>query len=180
MRTDVEALTGGALRARHTLTNTTGAPYLLDGLEVTFPLPAATADILDFTGRHEGERAPQRHQVADGTWLRESRRGKPGLDGASVLAAGTAGFGFDHGEVLTTSVAGSSNSVIAVQRSGSRGRHRQRRGAAAARRAGAARGRFLHDPVGGGGGVRCRARPRGVRPAPAGSAASTPTRPNSP
>jgi alpha-galactosidase len=118
LRTEVEALTGGALRARHTLTNTAGAPYLLDGLEVTFPLPSGTAEILDFTGRHEGERAPQRHQVADGTWLRESRRGKPGLDGASVLAAGTAGFGFGHGEVLTISVAGSANSVIAVQRSG--------------------------------------------------------------
>jgi alpha-galactosidase len=56
--------------------------------------------------------------VADGTWLRESRKGKPGLDGASVVIAGTAGFGFDHGEVLTTCVAGSANSVIAIQRSG--------------------------------------------------------------
>ena len=102
-----------------------GAPYLLDGLEVTFPLPAATAEILDFTGRHEGERAPQRHQVADGTWLRESRRGKPGLDGASVLAAGTAGFGFDHGEVLTTSVAGSCQLRDRGPAQRSRGRHRQ-------------------------------------------------------
>ena len=118
LRTEVEALTGGALRARHTLTNVAGMPYILEGLEVTFPLPAETGEILDFTGRHEGERAPQRHAVADGTWLREPRRGKPGLDSASVVAAGTSGFGFDHGDVLTTSVAGSANSVITIQRSG--------------------------------------------------------------
>lgn len=115
--TEVEALAGGAIRARHTLTNVAGAAYVLDGLEVTFPLPAGTAEVLDFTGRHEGERTPQRHGVTDGTWLRESRRGKPGLDAAAVVAAGIAGFAFDRGEVLTTTVASSANSVIAVQRS---------------------------------------------------------------
>ena len=34
-------------------------------------------EALDFTGRHEGERSPQRHQVTDGLWLRESRGGRP-------------------------------------------------------------------------------------------------------
>ena len=118
LRTEVEALPGGALRARHRLTNTGTTPYVLDGLEVSFPLPDSTAEILDFTGRHEGEKAPQRHPVADGLWLRESRRGKPGLDGTGVLVTGTAGFGFDEGEVVLVSVASSGNSVIAVQRSG--------------------------------------------------------------
>src|SRR4051794_40105138 len=89
LRTEIESLAGGALRARHPLTNGAATPYLLEGLEVSLPLPAGTTEILDFTGRHEGERAPQRHQITDGIWLRESRRGKTGHDSATVLVAGT-------------------------------------------------------------------------------------------
>ena len=37
--TEVEAVPGGAIRARHTLTNTASQPYVVDGLEVVFPLP---------------------------------------------------------------------------------------------------------------------------------------------
>jgi alpha-galactosidase len=117
LRTEVEALPGGALRLRHALTNDAVQPYLLEGLEVTVPLPATHVELLDFTGRHERERSPQRHTVNDGLWLRESRRGKPGLDSASVLVAGTPGFTFSSGEVVTVSVATSGNSVVAVQRS---------------------------------------------------------------
>jgi alpha-galactosidase len=116
LRTEVESLPGGALRARHSLTNVAPMPYLLEGLEVTIPLPASHLEILDFTGRHERERSPQRHPVNDGLWVRESRRGKPGLDSASVLTVGTPGFTFSSGEVITVSVATSGNSLIAVQR----------------------------------------------------------------
>ena len=117
LRTEVELLPGGALRARHILTNVAPAPYLLEGLEITLPLPETATEILDFTGRHEGERMPQRHPVNDGMWLRESRRGKPGADSASVLVAGSTGFGFSHGELLAATVASSGNSLVAVQRS---------------------------------------------------------------
>src|SRR4051812_33650851 len=116
LRTEVESLPGGALRARHVLTNLAPRPYLLEALEVTIPLPATHVEILDFTGRHERERSPQRHLVNDGLWVRESRRGKPGLDSASVLVAGTPGFSFGTGEVVTVSVATSGNSLVAVQR----------------------------------------------------------------
>src|SRR5206468_3880039 len=75
-------------------------PYLLEALEVTIPLPATHVEILDFTGRHERERSPQRHLVNDGLWVRESRRGKPGLDSASVLVAGTPGFSFGTGQAV--------------------------------------------------------------------------------
>ena len=121
LRTDIETLPGGALRCRHTLTNLAPDPFLLDGLEVSLPLSAQSAEILDFTGRHEGERTPQRHQMVDGLWIRESRKGKPGLDGSGVVIAGTAGFGFAHGELLSVSVAHSGNSTIAVERSGAAG-----------------------------------------------------------
>ena len=54
LRTDIESLPGGALRLRHVLTNDAAPPYLLEGLEVSLPLPATATEVLDFTGRHEG------------------------------------------------------------------------------------------------------------------------------
>ena len=117
LRTEVEALPGGALRARHVLTNRQPSGYLLEGLEVSVPLPDTAVELLDFSGRHMGERSPQRHPIGDGVWLRESRGGRPGLDAASMLIAGPAGFGFGSGELLAVSVACSGNSVLFAQRS---------------------------------------------------------------
>lgn len=117
LRTEVEALTGGALRVRHILTNTGRTPYLVEGLEVSVPLSDSCVELLDFTGRHMGERNPQRHPIADGLWLRESRGGRPGFDWATVLIAGSAGLGFAAGEAVAVSVACSGNSVLLAQRS---------------------------------------------------------------
>jgi len=116
LRTELEELPGGALRIRHVLTNTAAEPYVLDGLEVSVPLPDDHVELLDFTGRHEGERSPQRHPLADGLWLRESRGGRPGLEAATLLIAGTPGFGFGSGRVVALAVETSGNSVLGVQR----------------------------------------------------------------
>lgn len=121
LRTDLEALPGGALRLRHVLTNTGAQPYLVDGLEVSVPLPDSCTEVLDFTGRHERERSPQRSPINDGAWLRESRGGRPGLDSATMLIAGSAGFGFGHGEVIALAVAASGNTTMSVQRSAAEG-----------------------------------------------------------
>jgi alpha-galactosidase len=86
--TDIEAVPGGAIRARHTVTNTGGQPYVVDNLEVVFPVPARVGEILDFTGRQTAERIPQRHRIGDGLWLREGRRGHTGHDSATVMVAG--------------------------------------------------------------------------------------------
>jgi alpha-galactosidase len=118
LRTDVESLPGGAMRFRHTVTNTGPAPYVLDGLEVSVPVPDDHTELLDFSGRHEGERSPQRRPVADGLWLREARGGRPGLDSATMLVAGTRGFGFGAGRVLAVAVATSGNSTLGLQRDG--------------------------------------------------------------
>jgi alpha-galactosidase len=64
--TEVEAMPGGPIRARHTLTNRGRDPYVVDSLDVVFPLPARIGEVLDFTGRQTAERIPQRHQVGDG------------------------------------------------------------------------------------------------------------------
>jgi alpha-galactosidase len=118
LRTEIEALPGGALRARHVLLNVGDSRYVVDGLEVTFPLPDADTELLDFSGRHERERTPQRRPLTDGLWLRESRRGKPGHDAASVVLAGTPGFTFSTGHVIGVSLAWSGNSVLRVERDG--------------------------------------------------------------
>jgi alpha-galactosidase len=121
LRTEVESLAGGAVRLRHVLTNRGPAPYLLEGLEVAVPIPDAYGELLDFTGRHMAERSPQRQPVRDGLCLRESRAGRPGLDAATMLIAGTPGFGFGHGEAIALTVATSGNSVMGVQRTGAEG-----------------------------------------------------------
>lgn len=117
LRTEVEALPGGALRIRHVLTNLAVEPYQLDALEVAVPVPDSHDELLDFTGRHERERTPQRHPIADGLWLRECRTGRPGLGSATALITGPRGFGFGRGPVLLAAVAWSGNSVLGVQRS---------------------------------------------------------------
>ncbi len=117
LTTELESVPGGALRARHTLTNTGAGSYLLDALEVAFPVPDRAVELLDFTGGHLHERTPQRHPVADGVWLRENRRGKTGLDAATVLHAGTTGFSFSCGEIWAAHVAWSGDSVLAFERS---------------------------------------------------------------
>jgi len=114
--TEIEAVPGGAIRGRHTLTNTGEQPYVLDSLEVVFPLPGEVAETLDFTGRQMHERVPQRRVIADGLWLREGRRGHTGHDSATVLVAGTAGFGFGAGRVWGLHVAWSGNTVHRVER----------------------------------------------------------------
>jgi alpha-galactosidase len=114
--TEVEAVVGGALRMRHTLTNTAPGTYLLEGLEAVLPADDRYTETMDFTGRHERERSPQRRALTDGLWLRESRFGRPGLGAATMVVLGTPGFSTTYGEVLAVHVAWSGNSVLRVER----------------------------------------------------------------
>ncbi len=113
---EVETLAGGALRIRHTLTNRAAGVYLLDELSVSVPIPDDHTELLDFTGRHGGERVPQRHPIVDGVSLHESRAGKPGCESATMLVAGTPGFGFAHGRVIGMAVAWSGNARLGAAR----------------------------------------------------------------
>jgi alpha-galactosidase len=113
---ELESLVGGGLRGRHTLTNDGTGPYSVEGLEVVLPLPDHLTEVLDFTGRHERERTPQRHRLTDGLWVREARGGRPGLDAATMLVLGTPGFSFTDGEVVGVHVGWSGNSVLRVER----------------------------------------------------------------
>ncbi len=114
--TEVESVPGGALRMRHTVTNTAPGRYVLEGLEAVLPADDRYSEILDFTGRHEGERSPQRRDLTDGLWLRESRFGRPGLGAATMVVLGTPGFSTTYGDVLAAHVAWSGNSLLRVER----------------------------------------------------------------
>lgn len=112
---ECEVLLGGSLRMRYRLGNQGDGLYLVEAVEVRLPLPDDFTEILDFTGRHERERTPQRHRIADGTWLRDGRRGKPSFEGATLIA-GTEGFTFAQGSVIEVQPAWSGNTVLAVDR----------------------------------------------------------------
>ena len=59
-------------------------------------------------------------QVPDYNWksipVRESRKGKPGLDASYLLAAGAPGFGFESGQVWGLHVGWSGNQVATAER----------------------------------------------------------------
>jgi alpha-galactosidase len=102
----------GVLKVDSTLTrHTAGFPadYQLAEVSTLLPLPRRAADLLDFTGKWCRERAPQRRPLTFGGYLRQTRRGKPGFDSPFLLAAGTPGFGFRHGEVWAVHVGWSGN-----------------------------------------------------------------------
>ena len=91
--------------------------YQLDALLLALPVPSLATEILDFTGRHLRERAPQRHRFTQGTHLREGRRGRTGADATTLLLAGTPSFAFESGEVWGVHVAWSGNHRTLAERS---------------------------------------------------------------
>src|SRR5580765_2796654 len=95
----IELLPSGLLRARATVTNLLAGDYHLHDLVLAFPVPSDVTELLDFGGRHNHERRPQRSHFGVGTHLRENRKGRTGFDSAYVLHTGTPGFTFANGEI---------------------------------------------------------------------------------
>jgi alpha-galactosidase len=115
-RIDLSLGVAGLLTQRVTLRNTGDTSFTVDRLQAVFPLPWEATEILDTTGHHLRERAPQRRALAIGTHLRESRRGRPGADATVLLAAGRPGFGFETGQVHGLHVAWSGNHRVLAER----------------------------------------------------------------
>jgi alpha-galactosidase len=112
----LELLPSGLARLRVGLTNLAADPYTLNGLLLAWPLPQQAQEVLDFTGKHGRERAPQRHPLTHGTYLREGRHGRTGTDATLLLLAGEAGFGFRQGAVWGIHAAWSGNHRMLVER----------------------------------------------------------------
>ncbi|MFJ6748698.1 MULTISPECIES: alpha-galactosidase [unclassified Streptomyces] len=106
---EIELTVAGLVRLRARVTNTGPGPYHLTELTPALPVPAQATEILDLTGRHLRERAPQRHAFTLGSHLREGRRGRTGSDATLLQIAGEAGFGFRSGEVWGLHVGWSGN-----------------------------------------------------------------------
>lgn len=106
----------GVLSVDVSIENAGTSDYLLDGLRVLLPLPDRADELLDFSGKWCRERAPQRQGFSFGTHARRARRGKPGHDSPYLLSAGTAGFGFGHGEVWSAHLAWSGDGEYLAER----------------------------------------------------------------
>jgi alpha-galactosidase len=116
VRVTIELLPTGLLRARAAVTNRAAERYTVDDLVLAFPVPDEAAELLDFAGRHNLERVPQRAPFGFGTHLRENRRGRTGFESAFVLHAGTAGFGFGAGRVWAVHTGWSGNHTHYAER----------------------------------------------------------------
>lgn len=92
------------------------APYDLEALRALLPVPARASEVLDFTGKWVRERSPQRGVLRDGSHVRRARRGKPGHDSPFLLALGTPGFGFRHGELWSAHLAFSGDAEYLAER----------------------------------------------------------------
>jgi alpha-galactosidase len=109
LRVTIELLPSGLLRACAAVRSLATEPYEVADVVLAFPVPAEATELLDFAGRHNLERVPQRGPFRTGLHLRENRKGRTGADGAQLLHAGTAGFGFAGGEVWAVHTAWSGN-----------------------------------------------------------------------
>lgn len=116
LTTVAELAPAGTIRVRHAVRNVGAGAYEVLRLPAVLPVPARAGELLDLTGRHLKERVPQRMPLGFGSWVREQRRGRTGHDAPLVLAAGTPGFGFRHGEVWAVHVAWSGDTVTFAER----------------------------------------------------------------
>lgn len=108
---------GGALIITTRLRNDGTSPLAVDWLaSALLPLPAQSAAILSFSGRHNGEFVEHREPMPAHRWVREGRRGLTGHGGppgAFVLSAGAD----DHrGEVWAVQLAWSGDAHLAIER----------------------------------------------------------------
>ena len=116
LRIELSLEAAGLLRVRWTLRNMGTSRYLLESLVPMLPVPDRAREVLDLTGRWARERHPQRRPLAQGAWLREGRRGRPGHDATLLLVIGTQDFGFQLGEVWAVHTAWSGNHIELANR----------------------------------------------------------------
>ncbi|MGX5696279.1 alpha-galactosidase [Agromyces soli] len=117
VRLELELMASGLVRTAAVVRNDGDSGYAIEGLDLALPVPGRASELLDFSGRHNGERRPQRLTLVDGTHLREARRGRTGQDAATLLVAGTPGFDPERGEVWAVHVAWSGNQRMWAHRS---------------------------------------------------------------
>ncbi len=108
---------GGAFRFAAILTNVASEPVTIDWLaSALLPLPATSAELVSWRGRHNAELVERVEPMPQQTWLRATRRGIPGHGGPpGVLVVGE-GATQHAGQVFSLQLAWSGDSRIAVER----------------------------------------------------------------
>ena len=102
-----------------TLTNAGDAPLTVDWLAAALlPLPADSATLRSFTGRHNDEFIEVREPMPAHGWVREERRGLTGHGGPAGLFVMGDGAGWHDGAVHAVQLAWSGNSRLSVERDG--------------------------------------------------------------
>ena len=118
IQTEIRLNDGGLLQLRHRLTNDGPDEYTVEELAAVLPVGRAATEILDLTGRWCRESHPQRLPLHQGTWVRSGRHGRTGHDASLLLAAGSGGFGYRHGQVWAVHLGWSGNHESFVDTAG--------------------------------------------------------------
>ena len=106
----------GLLRQRAAIRNLAYGELEIGKVELGFAVPGWATEILTTTGHHLRERSPQRQPLTIGRFQRTYVAGRPDFDASLLLTVGAPGFGFEHGEVYSTHVAWSGNSLLSAER----------------------------------------------------------------
>ncbi|WP_240539327.1 alpha-galactosidase [Bifidobacterium sp. SO1] len=106
----------GLVRQKLEIANLGAGSLEIGHVELGFPLPADTSEILTATGHHLRERSPQRQPLTVGRFEKLALAGRPDFDASLLLSAGEPGFGFTRGDVYAVHVGWSGNSVLSAER----------------------------------------------------------------
>lgn len=108
---------GGALRFAARVINTGTSALALDHLaSAVLPLPADSAALLSWRGRHNAELVECVEPMPQQRWVREGRRGLTGHGGAPGVYVLGPGADFASGEVRALQLCWSGDATIAVER----------------------------------------------------------------
>ena len=103
---------GGVLVVRAEVTNRGTEPYALDGLAIALPLSGAATEAMTLGGRWAREFRADRRSWDHGTLVVDNRRGRTSHDRFPFVAAGSAGFGEESGQVWATHLGWSGDTTM--------------------------------------------------------------------
>lgn len=117
LRQSVALESGGAFRFAVELSNTGSEPLSVDWLaSALLPLPANSAGLLSWRGRHNAELAELAEAMPQQAWLREGRRGISGHGGPPAVIVLGEGAGHHTGLVHALQLGWSGDCRIAIER----------------------------------------------------------------
>jgi alpha-galactosidase len=115
VRVEIEVATGGVVWVRSQLRND-GEPVEVDWLEPSLPVPTTASHTLTFDGRWAREKRPVVTVMPPGSTVRQSRRGRPGHDAATMLVASVGEPQWQSGRMWGVHVAWSSDTSYRLDR----------------------------------------------------------------